>query len=62
MLLFIGTMAVAVMFDKTGLHKRIAIKTLLIVGENPVKILFGFMITTWFCSMWINNTATTVRH
>lgn len=56
--LFIGGFLVALAMQKWGLHKRIALKILMITGTSPARILLGFMIATAFLSMWISNTAT----
>ncbi len=56
--LFIGGFMVALAMQKWNLHKRIALKILLITGTSPARILLGFMIATAFLSMWISNTAT----
>ncbi len=56
--LFIGGFIVALAMQKWDLHRRIALFTMLIFGIKPARILLGFMITTWFLSMWISNTAT----
>ncbi len=56
--LFIGGMLVAMAMQTWGLHKRIALKVLTFFGKGPGTILFGFMSTTAFLSMWISNTAT----
>ena len=46
---------------KTGdLHKRIALKIISIFGGTANSILFGFMLSGAFLSMWISNTATAV--
>jgi sodium-dependent dicarboxylate transporter 2/3/5 len=56
--LFIGGFLVALAMEKHNLHKRIAIRILMITGVGHGKILFGFMIATAFLSMWMSNTAT----
>ena len=56
--LFIGGFMVALAMQKWNLHKRIALKLLMLTGTSPARILLGFMFVTAFLSMWISNTAT----
>ncbi|XP_046440695.1 solute carrier family 13 member 5-like isoform X7 [Daphnia pulex] len=58
-MMFIGGLMVALTIEHCNLHKRIALKVMLLVGASPRRLMLGFMFTTMFLSMWISNTATT---
>ncbi len=56
--LFLGGMVIAAAMERTGLHRRIALRVMRAVGTDPKRLLLGFMIATAFVSLWISNTAT----
>ncbi|HDS64247.1 MAG TPA: SLC13/DASS family transporter [Methanofollis liminatans] len=56
--LFMGGFIIAMSMQRWGLHRRIALNIINIVGTSPKRLILGFMIATAFLSMWISNTAT----
>jgi len=58
--LFIGGFIFALAMQRWELHRRIALRIILTLGSRPMRLLLGFMTATWFLSMWISNTATTM--
>lgn len=58
--LFVGGFILGEALQSSGLHRRIAINTLLAVGTSPSRIVAGVMLVTAVLSMWVSNTATTI--
>ncbi len=56
--LFLGGFIMALAMQKWGLHRRIALKIIILIGTSYKRLLLGFMLATSFLSMWISNTAT----
>ncbi len=58
--LFMGGFILALAIEKWGLHRRIALNVIRLLGVRPRRLVLGFMIATAFLSLWISNTATTM--
>ncbi len=58
--LFIGGFLFALAMQRWELHRRMALRILRMIGSSPRRVLLGFMASTWFLSMWISNTASTM--
>jgi solute carrier family 13 (sodium-dependent dicarboxylate transporter), member 2/3/5 len=58
--LFLGGFVLALALQRWGLHRRIALLTIRLVGTRPTHLVGGFMLAAGGLSMWVSNTATTV--
>lgn len=58
--LYLGGFIIAIAIETWGLHRRIALNIIRLIGSNVSNIVLGFMVATAFISMWISNTATAV--
>jgi sodium-dependent dicarboxylate transporter 2/3/5 len=58
--LFMGGFLIALAMERWGLHRRIALVTLRLVGNDPANVVGGFMFVTAALSMWVSNTATAI--
>ncbi|KAG2460134.1 S13A1 protein, partial [Polypterus senegalus] len=57
-LLLIGVICLATSIEKWNLHKRIALRMVMLLGVNPGWLMLGFMLSSAFLSMWLSNTST----
>ncbi|MEX0907627.1 MAG: DASS family sodium-coupled anion symporter [Gemmatimonadota bacterium] len=58
--LFLGGFVLALAMQRHGLHRRVALAVVGMMGVRASTVVFGFMAATAFISMWVSNTATTV--
>lgn len=58
--LFLGGFILAIGMQEWGLHRRIALNIIYVIGSKPKSIILGFMVSTAFMSMWVSNTAATM--
>lgn len=60
-LLLMGGFMLSRSLEKSGVHRRLAIYMVRLVGVNSGRrVVIGFMLAAAFLSMWISNTATTL--
>ena len=60
-LLLLGGFILSVAMEKSGVHRRIAIHMIRMVGgTDPRRLILGVMLATALLSGWISNTATTL--
>ncbi|MEP3480354.1 MAG: SLC13 family permease [Fuerstiella sp.] len=58
--LYLGGFIIALGIERWGLHTRIALHIVRLVGVSPRRVVLGFMLATAGMSMWISNTASTL--
>lgn len=58
--LFFGGFVLGLAVEKWGLHRRLALTTVLTVGTKPSMLIAGFMLATGVLSGFISNTATSL--
>jgi len=56
--LFMGGFMLGLALQHSGLHRRIALSVLVLVGPGQRQLVGGFMLVTALLSMWMSNTAT----
>lgn len=55
--LYLGGFIIALGIERWGLHRRIALNIVGVVGVSPKRLVLGFLLATALLSMWISNTA-----
>jgi sodium-dependent dicarboxylate transporter 2/3/5 len=55
-----GGMMLGLGLERSGLHRRIALRMLVMVGASPRRLVAAFMGVTALLSMWLSNSATTM--
>ena len=58
--LYLGGFVIALGMERWGLHRRVALGVVSVVGTAPRRLVLGFMLATGFLSAWLSNTATVV--
>ncbi|XP_061713331.1 protein I'm not dead yet-like isoform X1 [Cydia pomonella] len=56
-MMFLGSIMLASAVEQSGLHKRMALYAIKVIGYSHYKMLFAVASVTMFISMWITNTA-----
>ena len=61
-ILLMGGAMLSKAMEKSGAHRRLALYMVnLFGGDNQRRLVFGFMVASAVLSMWVSNTATTLR-
>ncbi len=58
--LYMGGFMLALAMQRWGLHRRISLHIIQLLGDRPDRLVLGFMLSSALLSMWISNTATVV--
>lgn len=58
--LFLGGIFIALAMESTGLHRRISLAIISCAGVRKRAVIGGFLASSGFLSMWVNNTAVAV--
>lgn len=58
--LFLGGMMIGSAMERWGLHRRVALLTMLALGTRPAMLIAGLLCATALLSMWVSNTAAAV--
>jgi solute carrier family 13 (sodium-dependent dicarboxylate transporter), member 2/3/5 len=58
--LFLGGMLLGAAMERWGVHQRLALSVMAVMGTSPSRLVGAFLVTTAFLSMWVSNTAATV--
>ena len=56
--LFLGGFMLALAMQRWGLHRRVALGLIGMMGTRPSRVIAGFLLASAFVSLWVSNTAT----
>jgi len=59
-LLFLGGMLLGQALERWGLHRRIGLSAVALLGSSPSRLVAAILAATAFMSMWVSNTAAAV--
>ncbi|MBM4015466.1 MAG: SLC13/DASS family transporter [Planctomycetes bacterium] len=60
LILLLGGFLLALALERWGLHRRLALATLALLGGAPRRLVVGFALAAALLSMWISNSGTTL--
>ena len=58
--LFLGGMLLGQAMEAWGLHRRFALRTIILLGSTPTRLVGAFLLATAAISMFVSNTAATI--
>ena len=58
--LFMGGFMMSLAMQQWGLHRRLALHAIRLIGTQPTRLVAGLMLSCAVISMWVSNTATAV--
>jgi sodium-dependent dicarboxylate transporter 2/3/5 len=57
---FLGGFLIVIALEESGLIRRVAFRMMALIGDDPRRMVLGFIAATAAISMWVSNTAATL--